>query len=255
MWLIAILVILILIIFIMSKRKIIKNKDILLIRAIDPNDSRVNDIRNKTKCESHVILDTTNKGSPLDKDASLDSFIQHSEDSCRAANPLHKDIKYSLDSVLWHVYERFKDVDFKYLWLLEDDVYCDGSLDQVIHKNESNTKDFLASFVEDYGSSNDWVWWNALESKDSVSVPSLENRVKSFFPVTRYSKEFLKEIHDSIGVYSGYCEVYIPTLAKQKGYTYGNLSEDSIGNLSLVPIHPMPQNGDGKLYHKWAKNF
>ena len=199
-----------------------------------------------------MILDVTNRDSP-------DTFsgIQHSEDSCRAANPLHKDIKYSLDSVLWHVYERFKDVDFKYLWLLEDDVYCDGSLDQVIHKNESNTKDFLASFVEDYGSNVNelnWMWWDSVEGQ-GTEIPSLENRVKSFFPVTRYSKEFLKEIHDSIGVYSGYCEVYIPTLAKQKGYTYGNLEESSIGNLSLVPIHPMPTNNDGKLYHKWALNM
>jgi hypothetical protein len=226
--------------------------NLVIIRAVDPNDPRVNDIRNKTKCESHVILDVTNRDSP-------DTFsgIQHSEDSCRAANPLHKDIRYSLDSVLWHVYERFKDVDFKYLWLLEDDVYCDGSLDQVIHKNESNTKDFLASFVEDYGSNVNelnWMWWDSVEGQ-GTEIPSLENRVKSFFPVTRYSKEFLKEIHDSIGVYSGYCEVYIPTLAKQKGYTYGNLSEDSIGNLSLVPIHPMPTNNDGKLYHKWALNM
>lgn len=251
MWLIAILIILLLIIFIISKRDI---KDIVVIRAVDPNDTRVNYIRNKTKCESHVILDVTNKGSPLDKE---DSFIKHTENSCRAVNKFHKDIKYSLDSVLWHVYERFKDVDFKYLWLLEDDVYCDGSLDQVIHKNESNTKDFLASFVEDYGASAEeinWMWWNSLEGQ-GTEIPSLENRVKSFFPVTRYSKEFLKEIHDSIGNYSGYCEVYIPTLAKQKGYTYGNLSEDSIGNLSLTVIHPMPKNGDGKLYHKWAKNF
>lgn len=220
--------------------------NLVIIRAVDPEDPRVKDIRNKTKCESHVILDVTNR------DTSLDSFIKHSEDSCRAANPLHKDIKYSLDSVLWHVYEQFKDVDFKYLWLLEDDVYCDGSFDDVIQKNESNTKDFLASFVEDYGASAEeinWMWWDSVEGQ---GVPEKSERVKSFFPVTRYSKEFLKEIHDSIGVYSGYCEVYIPTLAKQKGYTYGNLSEDSIGNLSLVPIHPMPHNGDGRLYHKWS---
>ncbi|WP_248785796.1 hypothetical protein, partial [Escherichia coli] len=93
-----------------------------------------------------------------------------------------------------------------------------GSLDDVIKKNSSRTEDFLASFVEDYGESN-WMWWDDLEdlSRDGVYVPPLENRVKSFFPVTRYSKEFLREIHDSIGVYSGYCEVYIPTLAKQKG--------------------------------------
>ena len=172
---------------------------------------------------------------------------------------LTKEIKYSLDSVIWHVYEKFKDKDFKYLWLLEDDVYVDGSLYGVLKKNDSRTEDFLASFVEDYGSNVhelNWMWWDSLVSRDAgVSVPELKNRVKSFFPVTRYSKKFLKEIHDRIGVYSGYCEVYIPTLAKQLGFTYGNLEESSIGNLSLSVINPMPTNGDDRLYHKWALNM
>lgn len=252
MWLIAIVLILIIIILVVpvSKRK---SKDIVVIRAVDPEDPRVKDTLSKTSVETRVILDVTNRGGgvPLDK-SSLDSFIiKHSENSCRSANPLHKEIKYSLDSVLWHVYERVKDLDFKYMWLLEDDVYCDGSLDQIIEKNASNKKDFLASFVEDYGASAkelNWMWWDSLEGQE---VPEKSERVKSFFPVTRYSKEFLREIHDSIGNYSGYCEVYIPTLAKQKGFTYGNLSEDSIGKFSLFPIDPLPKNHDSRLYHKW----
>lgn len=222
----------------------------MVIRGVDPDDPRIKDTLSKTSSlESRVILDTTN---------TMDTFqgmIQHSEESCRAVNPLHKNIKYSLDSVLWHVYEHVKDKDFKYLWLLEDDVYCDGSLDDVIKKNSSRTEDFLASFVEDYGESveeSTWMWWDELKGQ---GIPDKHERVKSFFPVTRYSKEFLREIHDSIGVYSGYCEVYIPTLAKQKGFTYGNLEESSVGNLSLGVIHPMPQNGDGRLYHKWALNM
>ena len=223
---------------------------IVVVRAVDLNDPRI-------PKNTYVILD--DKTSVLDKDSSLDStrVILHNESSCKAANPLHKNIKHSLDSVLWHVYERFKDTDFKYLWLLEDDVYVDGTLDGVLQNNSSRTQDFLASFVEDYGENDkelNWMWWDALVSRDGVSVPSLDQRVKSFFPVTRYSKEFLREIHDRIGVYSGYCEVYIPTLAKQLGYTYGNLEESSVGNLSLTVINPMPTNGDDRLYHKWAKN-
>lgn len=222
--------------------------NVVVIRAVDPGDPRVKEtLSNIKSAETHVILDTTNR------DASLDTFT-HSEDSCLAANSLHKNIKYSLDSVLWHIYEQVKDKDFEYLWLLEDDVYCDGSLDQVLETNASRTEDFLASFVEDYGASAEeinWMWWDSLEGQ---GVPDKHERVKSFFPVTRYSKEFLREVHDSIGNYSGYCEVYIPTLAKEKGYTYGNLEESCVGDLSLVPINPMPTNGDGRLYHKWAKN-
>jgi len=189
----------------------------------------------------------------LDGVSDKSGVITHTEESCKQINPLHKSIKYSLDSVLWHVYDRIKDKDFDYVWVLEDDVYIDGSLDGVIIKNSGRTEDFLASFVEDYGANKDelnWMWWDALEG--SVPLPPLEERVKSFFPVTRYSKEFLKEIHDRIGVYSGYCEVYIPTLAKQLGFTYGNLDESSIGNLSLGLINPLPNNADDRLYHKWS---
>jgi hypothetical protein len=225
-----------------------KDENIVVVRAVNLYDPRI------PKDSAYVILDKTNV---LDKDESLDSerVIVHNEASCKVANPLHKEIKYSLDSVIWHVYEKFKDKDFKYLWLLEDDVYVDGTLDGVIRKNESKTEDFLASFVEDYGENDKeitWMWWEALEGQ---GVPELKNRVKSFFPVTRYSKEFLKEIHDRIGVYSGYCEVYIPTLAKQFGFTYGNLEESSVGNLSLAVINPLPKNGDDRLYHKWALNM
>lgn len=243
-----ILILSLLIIIILKKRKVSNN--ILVIRGVDPDDPRIKDTLSKTNCESHVILDVTSGDTK-------DSFsgIKHSEESCRKANPLHKNIRYSLDSVLWHVYERFRDVDFKYLWLLEDDVYCDGSFDDVIQKNESNTKDFLASFVQDYDEQIKWMWWESLESTDLSIIPEKSDRVKSFFPVTRYSKDFLKEIHDSIGVYSGYCEVYIPTLAKQKGYTYGNIYESSVGILTTDVINSMPQNKDGRLYHKWVLNM
>jgi hypothetical protein len=221
------------------------SKEIVVVRAVNLEDPRI-------PKNTYIILDSSTQ-EPSDR------VIIHNEESCRRVNPLHKDIKYSLDSVLWHVYERFKDTDFEYLWLLEDDVYIDGTLEGVISKNSHKKEDFLASFVEDYGENEkelNWMWWEALESKDaslSSEIPSLEKRVKSFFPVTRYSKEFLKEIHDRVGVYSGYCEVYIPTLAKQLGFTYGNLDESSIGNLSLSVINPMPTNGDNRLYHKWAK--
>lgn len=223
----------------------LNSEQIVVVRTVNLDDPRI-------PKNTYVILDSDQKSLESER------VTVHNEASCREANPLHKDVKHSLDSVLWHVYEKFKDKDFKYLWLLEDDVYVDGSLDGVLQKNSSRTEDFLASFVEDYSEkeNRNWIWWDDLMSRDTgVSVPELENRVKSFFPVTRYSKEFLKEIHDRIGVYSGYCEVYIPTLAKQLGFTYGNLEESSVGNLSLGVINPMPANGDDRLYHKWALNM
>jgi hypothetical protein len=239
---------LLLIFFFLASRS---QKNVIVIRGVSLEDPRIKDTMSKSSSPCHIILDG---------EAEEEGVFTHTEETCKKINPLHKSIKYSLDSVLWHVYENVKDTDFDYVWVLEDDVYVDGSLDGIIKKNSSSNKDFLASFVEDYGSNEkelNWMWWDALdESKDSSlssDVPSLKDRVKSFFPVTRYSKRFLKEIHDRIGVYSGYCEVYIPTLAKQLGFTYGNLSKNSIGNLSLGIINPLPNNGDDRLYHKWAK--
>lgn len=174
---------------------------------------------------------------------------------CSSVNRLHKDMKYSLDSVLYFVYERLASdgCDFDYVWLIEDDVYCDGNLDACLEMSSDDEKDFLATFVEDYDvhKNGDWVWWNDVTK---ATFP-LEERVKSFFPVTRYSKRFLECIHDHIGEESGFCEVYIPSLAKNRGYTYGNIEERCVGNMSLGVIRPMPTNGDNRLYHKWQLNM
>jgi hypothetical protein len=203
--------------------------------------------------KTYIIIDTTNNHETVKSD----DVIIHTEETCRLINPLHKDIKYSLDSVIWHVYDNIKYEDFDYVWILEDDVYCDGNFDKVIEKNNSKNEDFLASFVENYGDSEkeiNWMHWEALHSeKNRNKIPRKEDRVKSFFPVTRYSKKFIKEIYDSIGIYSGYCEVYIPTLAKQKGYTYDNIENTCIGKLTTGFIDQMPNNKDDRLYHKWKK--
>ncbi len=181
-----------------------------------------------------------------------ETVTYRTNEDCKRINPLHESVSYSLESDLYILYEKFRDEEYDYVWLVEDDVYCDGRLDKCIEFNSHRKEDFLASFVEDYGETEaelNWFWWNHLKNWS----PPIEQRVKSFFPVTRYSRRFLECVHDNVGKSTGYCEVYIPTLAKTNGYTYGNIENRSIGALTLGTIDTKSlQNNDNRLYHKWV---
>jgi hypothetical protein len=62
----------------------------------------------------------------------------------------------------------------------------------------------------------------------------------------------MKEIHDNMGVYSGFSEVYIPTLTKQRGLTYRNLPDSIIGpvfDFFLEKNVKIETHLENKLYH------
>lgn len=77
--------------------------------------------------------------------------------------------------------------------------------------------DFISSHVHLSKSDPNWYWWRALANPDQVI--SFEDRVRSFNPIYRISKEAVVFIHDALQ--SGWCghhEVLMPTLLYNAGY-------------------------------------
>jgi hypothetical protein len=138
-----------------------------------------------------------------------------------------------------------------YMWIVESDVYCNGSYRAAFARTHHLDHDFLATDVEHRGEkgNNGWMWWNNLQG--NLANTPLDRQVKSFFPVTRYSRALLDAVATEYGRSSGFCEVYFPTLARSRGLTYASLPRD-MGVIQMGRANELvPSFRDDKLYHKY----
>lgn len=112
-----------------------------------------------------------------------------------------------------------KNPQYDYYWFIEYDVVFTGEWSILFqHFRESNS-DLISSHVERYSVSNKgWQWWNVIEfSKETIL---LENRIKSFNPIYRLSKQSLLFLHTYLSDgNAGYYEVLMPTALFNNGYT------------------------------------
>lgn len=175
-----------------------------------------------------------------------DRVILMTEQLARIINPLHKSNWANGDATLGILYRTFEHKPFENLWLIESDVYCDGSWKVVFDQVKHMPHDFLATFVEDHNEQNDdWIHWDELYN---YNIPRT-SQAKCFFPVGRFSKSFLEFVHVHLGKHSGYWEVYIPTLARNNGFTYANVPDQVIGEFHYAKV-TVPYLDDNRLYHK-----
>jgi len=170
---------------------------------------------------------------------------------CLDINPLHRSNKEQVESQLLVLIQECP-VDFEYLWLIEYDVYCNGNWKLLENCLEMN-HDFLGTQVFNYPQKILWNYWFALYGPKRKK-PLLQDRASSFFPLVRLSKKLLLALQENIGHYSGFCEVYIPTLAKQKGLTLQNIPTNLIGpSFYYDPIKKeqakIENKDDNKFYH------
>jgi hypothetical protein len=170
---------------------------------------------------------------------------------CLLVNPLHRSNKEQVESQIL-LFHKLCPIDFEFMWLIEYDVFCDGNwklLDSCLSMNH----DFLATQVYVYHEKILWNYWFALYGPRRKK-PLLQDRASGFFPLVRLSKKLIDCLQENIGHYSGFCEVYIPTLAKQKGLTIGNVPLEIIGDIFYY--EPLKKNeikidikNNDKLYH------
>jgi hypothetical protein len=204
----------------------------------------------KNKC--FLLFDNTNNGMNDDfYEKYKDYIILHTLDQCKEINKLHDSMWVSVETPICIAYDYIKDkVNFEYLWLIETDIYLDGSFDKCLEYTDGNKLDYIAVAVEDFKQyvNDDWVHWNFLKG-DIKDIP-YEERVKSFLPLIRCSKNLLEVLKENMGKSSGFCELYFPTIAKKYGLTYGNLPDEIIGDFHMhetVRLSTLPKNDDNKL--------
>jgi hypothetical protein len=170
---------------------------------------------------------------------------------------LHRCNKRQIEAQLLLFEERCERKDYDYIWLIEYDVACDGNWKETLHKVSSKKEDFLATVVCSYAERILWNGWFQLKGPRWLKPP-LARRVCSFFPVVRLSRKLMIALRENCGRYSGFCEVYVPTLAVDKGLSCGNLIQDMLGGYFTYEETPRsketafvlksPQR-DHKLYH------
>jgi len=150
-------------------------------------------------------------------------FFIHFND-LKNINKLHYSNIEQIESQLVYLLQNIS-IDFDFMWIIEYDVFCKNW--NILKINDEYHYDFLATYIENYSKNNKrWSHWRKIIFDDIL----LENRVKCFFPITRFSKKLLIKLFQEIGNNSGYCELYIPTFVKKYNFTIHNLFNDSYWN-------------------------
>lgn len=154
--------------------------------------------------------------------------------------------------------ESVKSYHPEYLYLIEYDVLCNGSWRVVLDACDSITSDYMAKGsdtspeIRTGQKDPHWCWWNDRYGPDmqSLSVSDLHG---CFYPLSRYSRAFLRELSADLGRNSGFCEVYIPTLCVMRGLTYKGMPHSVLGTFRFFnPMPPSTFEGmapDDRLYH------
>jgi len=173
----------------------------------------------------------TSRYSDTIRDKSAHVFLMNYEE-CRRVNPLHKSNKEQVESQVI-IFKRLCPIAFDYMWLIEYDVVCDGNWSLTFQKCNHLDDDLLSTCMNEFPNEIQWGLWFKIYSRMRSWRPPIHERVKCFFPVNRFSMKFLDELERNMGIYSGFCEVYFPTLAKAKQCTFQNLPKDMLGTVFL----------------------
>jgi len=184
-------------------------------------------------------------------------IILHTETDSEKINSLHASIKSTPESSIIIAYNYISSkISFDYLWLIEEDIYIDGSLKDILSRFNSDNSDILARDIEEYNESPNWNNWSNFFGQ--YKNLELNKQVKVFLPIIRFSHNYLEILKANLGVSSGFCEVYFVTLAKNNNLTYNNLPDNMFGEFyahKVINLSNLPNNNDNKLYHKFVYEY
>lgn len=168
-------------------------------------------------------------GDPLPELHSGGSILLFHHDVCMHYNPLHSKCRDNYDTFIGVLHHVLK-FDYQYLWFIENDVACHGSWKRTLDQCSAMNQDFLATRIGSYEDSfvdKTWPGWHALHHYQTVP---LHRRWKAFVPISRYSKPFVKTLSDGLGVTSGWIEVYLATLCRERNYTLADFPHSMISD-------------------------
>lgn len=191
--------------------------------------------------------------SDSDSHSETTHYIMTNFDECLSINPLHRSNKEQIESQLLLLY-KLCNTEFNYIWLIEYDVFCDGNWREALKSCDLLSTDFLASKVYTYHESPLWNHWFRIYGPRR-NKPMLSDRVGSFFPLVRISRLLIQALQKNINIYTGFCEVYIPTVAKQYSLTFASFPTSIVSDCFFFdPLKadcksPLPLKYNNILYH------
>ena len=114
---------------------------------------------------------------------------------------------------------KFKKIhsEYKYYWVIEDDVRFNGNWNTFFSKFEYFNCDFLSSDIRNYIDDSSWCYFNSL----SHPIKKIEdkNKIASFNPIYRISNNSIDYLSDMfLDGWSGHHEVSISTLLNYGGF-------------------------------------
>jgi hypothetical protein len=151
--------------------------------------------------------------------------------------------------VLCHDWLRSKEAEgtcppFDYVWFLEYDVRCTGRFSEAFAVCDEIDADFMACGKNDVKADHlrlakeepGWCWFPRLDGEIVARVPLVE-RVGAFFPMVRFSTSMAEAVRNEFGKSTGFCEVYVPTLAAfAPGIVSAAIPPSVLGKFQYSPI-------------------
>jgi len=160
-------------------------------------------------------------------------YLLVNEKECKQTNPLHSSLWEHPNTLLEILANYFEPLDYDHMWVVEYDVYCHGDWKSCLLACDGKTEDFLATELKEYPQSRAWYHWKTkplFKVGKSIKPPVLNECIKCFFPVTRYSKRFLRHLNEKRGHCIAFCEIYVPTICKLNAFTIGDVEKEIIGS-------------------------
>lgn len=199
-----------------------------------------------------ILYDATNNKFPKDSDIAIDKVCIINDEYCLENNSFHnKGFKEgSVSMSFWHPETSFvaigywllivKKIEYDYIWFIEYDVYCNGNFKNVFQKCDNIKADFMArgrdEGIENFriGFQDAWCWWNELNG-DVEDVPK-KYRVGCFLPLVRCSKLMIDKMREQFNKSTGFCEIYMSTLALRENLFIKPLPLEVLGIFRYRPF-------------------
>ena len=145
--------------------------------------------------------------------------------------------------------------DYDYIFMLEYDVRCLGSWREAMKHLEDIDTDYLSNYMGDSKKYPDLLW-DSFVGDDSKIPPMHERRV-GLFAISRCSRRLVKALAQNNGVYDAYCEIYVPTLARQLSMTVAEFPGEILGVFAPAVFKDIngwkeyvaSREKDDRLYH------
>jgi hypothetical protein len=208
---------------------ILSNHDVFLFRTHIWNDyidrvykDMLHDLPTSTL---YILFDKTSGNIPeqVQAYACQGQVIFIDQNQCHAINPLDQGPWFTVDSSLVLAYNYLShhhNKEYNYLWLIEFDVRHTGkSWTEMLQNSVKHcySADFVAAYVFSFLEIPWWIGWMQLLRIWNHCIwfnrnaPSLFEMWKGFLPISRYSRRLLQRYKDTIGQWSTYCEIYLPS--------------------------------------------